>query len=377
MKKLKCIQILCFLVILALAAGYAFHCYSDPKNYITRSYEAFYDEPKDTIDGVVFGTSVALYGWTPPAAWQEYGMPVYQLASTVQPFGPLPALIDFVRSRQDIKYVIIDIHALRTKAIKESVRPGNFRKASSSLHFGRHRYRALRQTIDYTEKIYDYYGMPKNPDIIIDTSDISLYVPFLNFHNRWIDGLQKEDYVAVPSEFKGAMDGKGPFRQRDVSDKVSLWEKSPLPLDTFQKEILDGFFNYLQEQDLDVLFVNYPSFNTKKELRQLKGIARYIQDNHYPMLDLCNKEIATEAALNPRIDFRDEHHVNSLGAYKATRYICSYIKDNFYYKDHRGDSLYESWDQAVIDYNNYVEDGWAEKDMEFTTYIKKSFIKER
>ena len=62
MKKIKCIKILYFLAILSLAVGYTFYCYSCPKRDVDKSYEAFYDEPKDTIDGVILGTSVVVYG---------------------------------------------------------------------------------------------------------------------------------------------------------------------------------------------------------------------------------------------------------------------------------------------------------------------------
>ncbi len=370
MKKIKCIKILYFLAILSLAVGYTFYCYSCPKRDVDKSYEAFYDEPKDTIDGVILGTSVVVYGWTPPVAWQEYGMPVYQLGGYVMPFGPLPALIDFVRSRQDIRYVIVDIHGLRTETIQYSVTPAHCLKLSGALHFGLHQYKVISQTIDYAERVYDHYGMPEDPDEAIDPNDLSLYIPFIRFHSRWIEGLQKADYVSVPNNFKGAAGGKRIFKQKDMSDGVSAWEKGPLPLDSFQKETLDGFFSYLQEQDLDVLFINYPSFNTEEEHRQLKGIARYIEDNHYPMLDLCDQKIMDEIGIDLQADFKDISHANSMGAAKMTRYICSYVKDHFYYKDHRGDPRYESWDKAAIDYNAHVEKGWAEKGREFSIIRK-------
>lgn len=361
MKKYRYIKSLCFLVILALAAGYAVHCYSIPKSFDSRGYEAFYKEPEDTIDGVVFGSSVVTNGWAAPVAWYEYGIPVYQLGGPIQPMGPLPELIEFVRSRQDIKYVIIDIHALRKEAIIDSVSPENALKASHFLHFGIHRYKVLSATLDYAEKIYDFYGLPENQQEILSKDDISNYIPFINLHNRWVDGLEKADYVAVPSEYKGAKDGKGAFLTKDVSNLIDSWENQPTEMDAFQKEILHVIFNYLQENNLDALFINYPSFYAEKESGQLKAIAQYIKDQGYDMLNLCSRETMEKAGLDPSQDFRDENHLNSRGSYKMTCYICSYIKEHHYYKDHRGERGYESWDKAAIDYNHFLKKGWAKK----------------
>ena len=365
MKKFKYMKPLCFFIILALTTGYAFHCYSFPKNYISRSYEAFYDEPKNLIDGVVFGTSVVANGWSAPVAWHEYGMPVYQLGGTVQPFGPLPQLIDFVRSRQDIKYVIIDIHALRTKTIKKSVRPENALRVSNSLHLGTHRYRVLQSSLDYAQKVYDFYGMPQNPEHILYPDNISNYVPFINFHNRRADGLEKADYISVPSEYKGALDDGSAFAVKDVSGLVDMWKVKPAQADTFQKEMLEECFRYLQENNIPALFISYPSFNTKKELGQLKAISQYIKDRGFPMIDMCSIEMLEEIGLDTRSDFRDESHLNSIGAGKATRYLCAYIKEHCYYKDHRGDRRYGSWDKAVGDYAEFLRNGWAVKGIDF------------
>lgn len=358
MKNFNFIKPVCFFTLLAFASGYAFHCYSFPKNYISRSYEAFYDEPENLVDGVVFGTSVVANGWSAPVAWQEYGMPVYQLGGTVQPFGPLPQLIDFVRSRQDIKYVIIDIHALRANTIMKSVRPENTLRVSSSLHFGTHRYKVLASSLAYAQRVYDFYGMPKKPEHIIHPDDISNYIPFINFHNRWTDGLEKADYISVPSEYKGALDDRSAFAVEDVTGLMDLWETKPAQADAFQKEILEEFFRYLQESGIPVLFINYPSFNTRKELRQLKAISQYIKDRGFPMIDMCSPQMLGEIGLDTHSDFRDESHLNSIGAYKATRYLCSYIKEHYYYKDHRGEPSYGSWDKAVTDYAEFLRSGW-------------------
>ena len=83
------------------------------------------------------------------------------------------------------------------------------------------------------------------------------------------------------------------------------------------------------------------------------------------MIDMCSIEMLEEIGLDTRSDFRDESHLNSIGAGKATRYLCTYIKNHCYYKDHRGDRHYGSWDKAVGDYAEFLRNGWAVKGIDF------------
>ncbi len=360
MKKLKWLRAVAFVLILSLSLVYVANCYSFPKSYVTRAIESFYDEKENTVDGVVIGTSVVGQGWATPVGWYEYGMTVYHLGSNIQPFGAITEIMDFALSRQDVKYFVIDLHGIRRSAIISSVEDKNLRKLYCSMHLAE-RYKMLNVSLDYAQRVYDYYGEPENEEDNIFSNKFSLYVPFFDFHNRWTEGLKKADYTAVKSKYKGAYDNDGAFETSDATALVNQWKGSEYTLDDFQKSEIDRLIDYINEKKLEVLFINYPSFRGEDEEAELFAASKYVKEKGFDVIDMRDKQIIKEIGLDLRTDIENEGHVNSKGACKITKYICSYLKENYEYEDHRGQPGYESWDKAVDKYDSFLMKRWEEK----------------
>lgn len=364
MKNIKWLRSIAFLMLLVLAVSGVMHCYGLPKDHITRNIAAFDEEKEKTIDGVVLGTSVVAYAWVTPAAWQDYGLSIYQYSSNAQPFGAMNEYLDHIRETQDIKFAVIDVHGIRSAAVKTSIRPGVYRYAYLNVPDIKHRYKILDALFDYAAKAYEAYDISEEEQAeYIKLYDISYYIPFLNFHGRWLDGLKKSDFVTVANKFKGANDRKNTFDVYDCSSYIDRWDyELPEDINDFQKEQLQRVFDYGKENNIELLFINLPSFRTKEEQQEMGALIEYCRKQGYDTIDFTDEAVLKESQVDISKDFCNKGHLNSNGGIKVTKYLCQYLIDNGYYTpDHRGEKGYESWDTVSDAYWSFYNKGWNKK----------------
>ena len=291
-------------------------------------------------------------------------MAAFQFGTSVQPIGSIPGFIEYASKNHDIKYVVIDIHSLRHDSLVTSVTPSKVQEAYLNIPDIFSRYNMLLDLFDYAERIYDYYGEPENKADKLDRTSMSMYIPLLNFHNRWVDGLEKADFVAVRNDYLGANDRYTAFLYRDMTPNLgNLDFGDTTEIDDFQKGELDRLFAYIEEQGLEVLFINTPSFKSQRVQRELSSILKYCADSGYNTIDFSTREMLEATGLDTAKDFSDNGHVNLAGAEKVTSYICEYLIDNGYsYTDRRGQDGYELWDEGLANYREYYNSGkWYTK----------------
>lgn len=365
MKK-SILKAVAFLLILSLSVGYVINIYAFPTSFSTRCVASFYEEEENTIDGVFLGTSVVSCGWNAPVAFSQYGMAVYAMGSSIQPFGIYPEYLDFIRETQDIKYAFIDIHGLRRQARLESLVPAKARIPYTDLKYGSARTKLRKATYDYVERAYAFYGEPDEKYEYFDTSKASYVFEFLDFHNRWVDGLEKADYVTVENQYKSAHDRKRTFYINSNADHIDTWDYGTYTVDEFQKNEIQRIVDYAEKTNLKIVFINYPTFTATWEEEELHGISEYIKSIGQTMLDLQSLDTLEDMNVSYSLDYADRTHLNSRGSTKATLYLCEYIKENLYYEDHREDERYESWFDAFEAYSKYFKNGWKDRGDDLT-----------
>lgn len=334
--------------------------YSIPRTYQSNTLKAFEQEKKNTVDGIVVGTSVVAHAWVAPAAYKETGMTAYQIATNVQPFGATTAIVDYASKKQDVKFVVVDIHGLRKSAVMDSCSPGRIRTLYCNIFNSSSSRKIKNASLDFARRAYEYYGEPENSRKKIDFDDISYKIKFLNFHSRWSDGLKKTDFVLPENKFKGAVDMFNHcFRIKDCTDLVAPWSEEPIKPDEFQKNELKILFEYFENKGIKVLFVNIPSCRDSQSQRELKGLIEYCQQSGYDAIDFCSEEMLEKTDISLAKDFLDDGHLNSSGAVKLSKYLARYLSENGYAtEDHRGNEQYASWDKASELYQEFYDRGW-------------------
>ncbi len=366
MKKFKWLRSVAFILLLCVAVSGVMHCYSQPKNFNSRFINSFEDMPDNTVDGIVIGSSVVAHAWVSAIAYEKYGLTTAGIGTSVQPFGAVKGFIDYAQKNQDIKYVIIDVHSLRSQNIFTSVSPAKVQEAYLNVPDISVRYSMLNDLLDYAERVYDYYGYPEEDsgDEILKRDDISLYLPIYSFHNRWVDGLKKADYVAVKNDYLGANDrSSSVFVMKDVSDLVERLDFDGLvEINDFQKNELELLFSYLENQGIEALFINTPSFRRAEYQQELSSILAYCEECGYNTVDFSTREMLDKLGLDPKTDFSDQGHVNLKGAQKVTECLCEYLVDNgFPVEDNRNKEGHEYWDEGAKNFKEFYVKGWAKK----------------
>ena len=362
MKNKKWLRPIAFILMLTIAVLGVLQCYGFPQDdYYTNHFTAFDNEGKNLVDGVLIGTSVVAFSWLTPVAWKDYGLAAYHLSINIQPFGVIPEYLDYAQKKQDIKYAVVDVHGLRKETIFNSLLTTNFRSAYLRLPDLISRYKILGSLFDFAEEVYAFYGEPENKDDVVDSKKLSYYLPFVDFHGRWVEGLNKYDFTTVKNEYLGAVNLAAVFRISDCSNQTAKWEFGEVQeIDDFQKSQLQKLVDYANKHEIKLLFVNTPSFRTLEEQQEMRDIIAYCKNQGYDAIDFTSDEVVEGTGLDLSTDFFDEGHLNAFGAKKITDYICEYLIANDYYTpDHRGDKKYSEWDKAAEAYSAFYEKGRA------------------
>lgn len=364
MKNKRWLRSVAFILLFAMAFAGVSHCYGLPSSYDTRNLAAFDDEKDNTIDGLVFGTSVIGYSWNTPAAWQNYGMAIYHMGTSEQPFAVIRPFMDYALKKHDIKYAVIDVHGLRSKTVISSLKATKVRSAYLNFPDYLHSFKVLHAIFDYAKMAFEYYGEPeKDRGRYVNVYGKSYYLPLYVFHSRWIDGLVKADYVTVKNKYMGANDRSNAFGVENCSKYLNRWDyETTGEIDGFQKQQLEMLFEYGKEKNIELIFISLPSFRTLEEQRELSNLIKYCADQGYDALDFADEAVLEEAGIDLEKDFVNKGHLNSRGGIKSTKYVCQFLKEKGYYTpDHRGEEDYDSWDKATKAYFKFYEKGWADK----------------
>ena len=366
MKNFKWLRCVAFVLLLTISLVGVMQCYSLPTSYDTRNLASLDAQENNTLDGIIIGTSVVSYAFLTPVAWRDYGMALFHMGASEQPFGVVTDYLDYILEKQDLKYVVVDIHGLRTSTIFSSIRDSKVKSTYLNFPDLLMKFKILRSTLDYAQDAYDFYGKPEDESKnYVDVEDNMYYFPFYAFHGRWVEGLKKADFVTVESKYLGAHDrNEYTFGVRDCTQYLDTWDyDDPGKIDAFQQKYLDELFAYGKEKNIEFLFISLPSFRSLEEQMELSALIDYCAENGYNTIDFSDDGMLEKANIDITKDFCNDGHLNSRGGIKGTQYICDYLIENGYYTpDHRGEETYSDWDEATEKYFKYYEKGWKEKE---------------
>lgn len=110
----------------------------------------------------------------------------------------------------------------------------------------------------------------------------------------------------------------------DVTDFYSrqpvVADDEILALEEDMLKYVDKIIELCQEYDVELIFYRAPYLSRANELRKANWFAEYCESNGVLFLDL-----EEEMEFDLETDFLDYHHLNDVGAIKATEYLASYI----------------------------------------------------
>ena len=157
------------------------------------------------------------------------------------------------------------------------------------------------------------------------------------------------------NETKGYVTSKSTLTQRPQQEAVYTDERGPLADEA--AETLEEVLDYCDSLEQDVLFVLSPFSLKEEQAKQFNTVIDTVESRGYTVLNFNTEEMIETLDIDWDTDFYNSKHVNYLGAQKYTAYLTAYLAAHYDLEDHRGDSAYQSWEDALDYYRDYVADG--------------------
>lgn len=335
------IKVICFVIIFCILWDLIFSIIWIQDN----SIKEFYKEPKDSLDVLYFGSSNAYAHFNTVLAYDTHGFTTGMLSSDSQPFSAIKYLIKEGRKYQNPNVYVIDITYITVDLKYPS--EGDIRKVTDSMRFTQNR-------IDAINEMTDQIGVSKK-------DRTKYYFSFLTYHNSW-------QYLGKYSFFNENL-----YKGHILSDTTVEVKPQPNfkwmsysdePLKDENAKILQDLIDYVEQENLEVLFLIPPKTYTKTQISMLNNATKIIEDNNYKVINGCNENIDIDYSN----DFYNPGHLNVYGATKFTLWMSEYLEDNYKLNNHKNDNKYKSWDK---EYKKYKESFNKLTNLNFDTLLEK------
>ena len=295
---------------------------------IKEIFVGFYAEQKDTIDVIMIGSSSVYPYYAAPQMWGEYGIAAYPLSSNVQ--RPKTAIY-MVKEALKTQTPELFIFEMRMFIFEDGSMQNNMafsRGATDNLKYSWNRIQLINTLV---------------PDV---SERLTFYFDIFKYHSNWRTIILPDQYTALFYE------RLHPLKGYATNDKVlpgegmdysMVMDEMPIPAE--QEEILYRLLDYLQNNNLNALFIVSPTTLDEEKQMQFNYIGNIVGSYGYNYVNLNN--YYEEIGIDFTTDFYDGGgHTNALGAEKCTAFLGQYLAENYEFKDKRGEDKYSTWDDA-------------------------------
>jgi len=213
-------------------------------------------------------------------------------------------------------------------------------------------YMSMQRLLNVTKDLYNYQK-PKlvvfETDVLIDTVEDSeddnltfydnMLERFYYNHDFWRKSAQtkriKEHHGYNMKKSSMDAEKKGDFKNKNK--QIELSDKN--------KELLCEFLSIAEENQSKVLFISLPAtkHGNKKSQDDIKS---YLESKGQTLIDFSNFD---KAKLDKRRSMADNNHLNFKAAYNVSKYIGSYINDNY---EITANCAHQQFDNEAKKFNN-------------------------
>lgn len=302
-------------------------------NYLDERYDAFKDEPADTVDVLFLGSSPMYRGVAPMVLWQQAGITSVNFAVPEQSAFNNYFEFKLALQTQSPKLLVLDFSSLFSD-----------RKA------------------DETSFRYEYYrvfdALPSAPlrfemakRIVLENEEQSMldyYFPLLRLHTRWSTlsqaDFENQDVFEPYLKGAGLLTSAQPVASEkmfDPADPFSLKEYSAYSLGYYQK-IMD----LCAENGVAIAAVSFPKENSSVYADEYHSICRFCEDNGIAYFNFNEPELLASLSLDFEKDFYDKGHLNINGALKLSARLAALLHETFSLSDHRQEQAFADWQHS-------------------------------
>lgn len=316
------VQGICFLLIVSLLFGAYTFIFRDKNE--ANIVKPFYDEPENSLDIVVIGSSHVMCGFSAMELYDEFGYTSYGFASSSQLLPQSYYQVVAALEVQTPQLLILDV---------------------GGAVYGNQLYGSEA----YAHVQTDNMPMSLNKinliqDLFEAEDRLSYYLNLVQFHTRWKE-LTVKDFEAITSVTKGAYIS---YTSAEIDSLPYVDPSATYPLSETAENYLRKTIELCQNRGIQLLLINFPGSHSEEDYQKLNTVGEIAReyDVGYLNLQYCLEEMEFDVTT----DFRDAYHCNAYGGYKATQYLGNYLADNYDLSNIHSDSIYEKWESDLAAY---------------------------
>ena len=210
----------------------------------------------------------------------------------------------------------------------------------------------LSENMAYTRGVTDNLKYSRNrvetiQALVPESEDrLSYYIDLFKYHTNWkmfaFVSEWKNWRYEKENELKGFQfkDEVGPTARPEAGGQAG-----ELAIPPEQEAYLRDLLQFLQENELQALFIVSPYGESPEDQKMYNYMERIVGEAGYRFLNMNN--YYDEIGIVFEEDFADyASHTNAVGAEKCTTFLKNYLLENYSFTDKRGNSAYSSWDRA-------------------------------
>lgn len=337
MTRKQAVQSVIFIALflyLLMTVTYIIRTNGDVKDRFT----GFYAEKDNTIDVVMVGSSPVYPYYAAPMMWGQYGFRAYPISTNLQRPVAAVGLLEEVRKTQTPSLYVFEMRMYTAREMDLTNNMAYTRGVTDNMKYSWNRMKVINAMVEDVSERYTYY------------------FDIFKYHSNWKTMVLPEQLACFryekPDDQKGYVmtDEVGPCEAVDTS---GITERLPMP--EYQEECLENLLDYLEENELQALFILSPTVMEEEKQKMYNYMGDIISGRGYEFLNM--NDYYGEIGLDFAADFSDYGgHVNALGAEKCTAFLSGYLVENYGIKDRRGEKGYESWDAAYSQWLKELEE---------------------
>lgn len=338
------LRLVCFALLAILLLSYANFVLTPKHDYGICSMMNLYRQPRDSVDVLTVGTSLAYAGINTNVLWEEYGIASYNLCSAEQPFWVSYYAIKEALKTQRPKVILLDAKpAIYTRDYSKR---GRTILSSFGIRGVENRIGAILACVEKPEDAWGYIlGLPE-------------------VHSNY-GKLTANDFVFPPDNGGRGVNWKGYIE----SDQVEHHQKPSLVYNNVKRNMNDReeeyarkIFELAQAEGIPVLLLGLPNPDYANDHMYYNALWALAEE--YGVHGLNYNDPAMRFGLRYSSDFADWQHLNVKGSITFTRKLGQDLKMLFELPDRRDDQKYISYDECARrwfdKYQQFESSAWEE-----------------
>ncbi len=312
--------------------------------------EIFYEQDRDKIDVMFYGSSHTYSDINPAILWRERGIASFDLAGSLQPMWNTYYYMKESLKYQHPKVMVVEL--VRAIEEREYIEEARTVTNTFGMKLSREKYEAIRVS---------------TPDNL---------VPYLLgypvYHSRYAE-LSREDfepYLGQPmgKDYKGFYPLFVTKKFDGFADMSTVTETSGLSAKT--EEYLRKIIELSREEEIPLVFMISPYQGIIESEQKMFNRAKEIAaESDVPFLDF--NLLYDELDLDPEEDLAEFSHLNHRGSTKLSAYLADYLADHYGLADHRGEEGYLSWERNLEQWNQMYANQLLKEESDWKNFLQK------